>query len=66
MVEEGLIYFKIMPLPIHFSLFRVLVAIAAMVTVNILTPPTSTCVLKETKTGLFLKKRLFLSSATIT
>lgn len=51
----GLTYFKIMPLPVHFSLFGVLVAIAAMVIVSLMTPPTSPRVLEETKTGFFLK-----------
>ncbi|MFA5294602.1 MAG: sodium/solute symporter [Methanoregulaceae archaeon] len=50
-------YFKIAPLPVHFSLFGFIIAIIAMVMVSMLTSPHSEEVLDATLTGWYIQKR---------
>ncbi|MDI9632965.1 MAG: sodium:solute symporter family protein [Methanolinea sp.] len=51
----GLVYFKVVSLPVHFSLVGVGVSAVAMVTGSLLSPPPSPRVLDETGTGLSLR-----------
>jgi SSS family solute:Na+ symporter len=48
-------YFKIAPLPVHFSMFGVVIALIAMVAVSIATKPTPEKVLDDTHTGWFIQ-----------
>ncbi|MDI6719322.1 MAG: sodium:solute symporter family protein [Methanomicrobiales archaeon] len=53
----GISYFKIAPLPAHFSLYAVIISLTAMVLVSLLTKPTDERVLDETMTGWFIQPR---------
>lgn len=53
----GLSYFKIMVLPVHFSLYGAVISFLVMVVVSMMTPKTSTSVLDETFTGPFIQPR---------
>lgn len=53
----GISYFKIMALPVHFSLFGAVISFLAMVVVSMMTPKTSTSVLDETFTGPFIQPK---------
>jgi len=50
-------YFRIAPLPVHFSLFGFIIAIGTMVVVSLLTRPHSQEVLDATLTGWYIQKR---------
>ncbi|MCQ8894508.1 MAG: sodium:solute symporter family protein [Methanolinea sp.] len=54
----GLTYFKVVPLPVHFSMYGVILSVAAMVVVSLLTPPTEARILEETETGPFLRRNV--------
>ncbi len=53
----GVTYFNIAPLPVHFSLFGVGVALAGMVVVSLATRPTEKEILDETRTGWFIQPK---------
>jgi Na+/proline symporter len=50
-------YFRIAPLPVHFSLFGFVTAVIAMVAVSLLTKPHREEILDETMTGWFIQPR---------
>jgi sodium/proline symporter len=53
----GVTYFRIAPLPVHFSLYGFVIAVIAMVAVSVLTKPHSEEILDETMTGWFIQPR---------
>ncbi len=57
LVFGAVTYFRIAPLPVHFSLFGFVVAAIAMVAVSLLTPPHPDEILNETMTGWFIQPR---------
>jgi SSS family solute:Na+ symporter len=57
LVFGGITYFKIAPLPVHFSLYGFFIALFAMVIVSLLTEPHSDDVLDTTMTGWYIQKR---------
>jgi SSS family solute:Na+ symporter len=50
-------YFRIAPLPVHFSLFGFVIATIAMVIGSLLSPPHHEDILNETMTGWFIQPR---------
>lgn len=57
LIVGGISYFKIMVLPVHFSLIGAIVSFVAMIVVSMITPKTSSSVLDETLTGPFIHSR---------
>ncbi|WAC06066.1 MAG: sodium:solute symporter family protein [Methanoregula sp.] len=56
LVFGGISYFKIAPLPMHFSFFAFIISVAAMVIVSMVTEKTDEKVLDETMTGWYIQK----------
>jgi SSS family transporter len=56
-ITGGISYFKIAPLPVHFSLYAVVVSLIAMFVVSLLTPKTDEKILDETLTGWYIQPR---------
>ncbi|OPX66231.1 MAG: sodium/panthothenate symporter [Methanoregulaceae archaeon PtaB.Bin056] len=54
-VFGGITYFKIAPLPVHFSLYGVVIAVVAMIIVSLATRPVENKILDETHTGWYIK-----------
>jgi len=56
LVFGGISYFKITPLPMHFSFFAFVISVVAMIGVSMITEKTSEKVLDETMTGWYIQK----------
>jgi SSS family solute:Na+ symporter len=56
LVFGGISYFKIAPLPMHFSFFAFVISVVAMIGVSMITEKTSEKVLDETMTGWYIQK----------
>jgi SSS family solute:Na+ symporter len=56
LVFGGISYFKIAPLPMHFSFFAFVISVVAMIGVSMITEKTSEKVLDETMTGWYISK----------
>jgi SSS family transporter len=56
LVFGGISYFKLAKLPMHFSFYAFVIAVAAMILVSLMTRPTSDKVLDETMTGWYISK----------
>jgi len=56
LVFGGISYFKIASLPVHFSLYGFVIALASMIVVSLLTRPHSDEVLNKTMTGWYIRK----------
>ena len=56
LVFGGISYFKITPLPMHFSFFAFVISVFAMIGVSTITKKTSEKVLDETMTGWYIQK----------
>ncbi|MCU0631803.1 MAG: sodium/solute symporter [Methanolinea sp.] len=53
----GITYFKIAPLPVHFSLYGVVIAVVAMVAVSLATKPVDSQILDDTHTGWYIQAK---------
>ena len=56
LVFGGISYFKVAPLPMHFSFFAFVISVVAMIGVSMITEKTSEKVLDETMTGWYIQK----------
>jgi hypothetical protein len=56
LVFGGISYFKVAPLPMHFSFFAFVISVVAMIGVSMITEKTSENVLDETMTGWYIQK----------
>ena len=56
LVFGAISYFRIAPLPVHFSLYGFFIALVAMVIVSLLTEPHSKEILDRTMTGWYIRK----------
>ena len=56
LVFGGISYFKLAPLPMHFSFYAFVIAVISMIVVSLMTKPTSESVLDETLTGWYIQK----------
>lgn len=56
LVFGGISYFKIAPLPMHFSFFAFIISVAAMLIVSMGTEKTDEKILDETMTGWYIQK----------
>ncbi|HJX56521.1 MAG TPA: sodium:solute symporter family protein [Methanoregula sp.] len=57
LVFGAISYFKLAPLPMHFSFFAFVIAVISMIVVSLMTKPTSEKVLDETLTGWYIRQK---------